>query len=52
MRFSAEVTKVRTQFPRIVVKYLATEEGQTSRHVLPDLITAYLHMGDVEERDW
>ena len=52
MRFRAEVTKVRTQFPRIVVKYLATEEGQTSRHVLPDLITAYLHMGDVEERDW
>ena len=52
MRFRAEVTKLRKQFPRIVVKYIATEEGQTSRHVLPDLITAYLHMGDVEGRDW
>ena len=52
MRFKAEVIKLRKQFPRIVVKYTATEEGETSRHVLPDVLTAYLHMGDVKARDW
>ena len=52
MRFKAEVIKLRNQFPRIVVKYIATEEDETSRHVLPDVLTAYLHMGDVEARDW
>ena len=52
MRFKADVVKLRNQFPRIVVKYVATEEGETSRHVLPDVLTAYLHMGDIEERDW
>ena len=52
MPFRAEVTHLRKQFPRIVVKYLANEEGVTSRHVLPDVPTAYLHMGDMEERDW
>ena len=52
MRFKAEVVKLRNQFPRIVVKYIATEEDETSRHVLPDVLTAYLHMGDLKERDW
>ena len=52
MRFKAEVIKLRKQFPRIVVKYIATEEDEASRHVLPDVLTAYLHMGDIEERDW
>ena len=52
MRFKAEVVKLRNRFPRIVVRYTATEEGETSRHVLPDVSTAYLHMGDVEARDW
>ena len=52
MRFKAEVTKLRKQFPRIVVKYIATEQDETSRHVLPDVVSAYLHMGDVEARDW
>ena len=52
MRFRAEVVKLRNQFPRIVVRYTATEDGETSRHVLPDMSTAYLHMGDVEARDW
>ena len=52
MRFKAEVIKLRKQFPRIVVKYTATEEDETNRHVLPDVLTAYLHMGDVEARDW
>ena len=37
---------------RAQVKYVATEDGQMSRHVLPDLLTAYLHAGDLEERDW
>jgi hypothetical protein len=46
------VTKLRKQFPRIVVKYIATEQDETSRHVLPDVVSAYLHMGDVEARDW
>ena len=52
MRVKAEVVKLRNQFPRIVVKYVATEEDESSRHVLPDVLTAYLHMGDIEERDW
>ena len=43
---------LRNQFPRIVVKYLATADGETGRHVLPDLLTAYLHMGDIQARDW
>ena len=52
MRFKAEVLKLRKQFPRIVVKYVATEDDETYRHVLPDVLTAYLHMGDVEKCDW
>ena len=52
MRFKAEVINLRKQFPRIVVKYIATDNGETSRHVLPDVLTAYLHMGDIDERDW
>ena len=52
MRFKAEVISLRSRFPRIVVKYIATEDDETSRHVLPDVLTAYLHMGDVNKRDW
>jgi hypothetical protein len=52
MRFKASVIKLRSRFPRIVVKYTATEDDETSRHVLPDVLTAYLHMGDVNKRDW
>ena len=48
MRFKAEVVKLRSRFPRIHVKYVATEDGQTSAHVLPDMLTAFLHMGDIE----
>ena len=47
-RFRAEVIKLRTQFPRIVVKYTATEGGGTLPLELPDPVTAYLHAGDVE----
>ena len=47
-RFQAQVIKLRTQFPRIVVKYLATEDGGTHPLELPDPITAYLTMSDIE----
>jgi len=48
-RFRAVVTKIRPQFPRLVVKYTATEEGGTHRLELPDPITAYLHAADVSQ---
>ena len=35
-------------YPRIVVRYLENENGDTSRLALPDMITAYLTMSDVE----
>lgn len=38
------VTKIRPQFPRLVVKY-----GGTHRLELPDPITAYLHAADVSQ---
>ena len=51
-RFKAEVVKLRPQFPRIVVKYTATEDDNTAAIALPDLRTAYLTMADVEPKDW
>ena len=51
-RFKAEVVGLRTQFPRIIVKYFATEDDVTAAIALPEMKTAYLHMGDVEARDW
>ena len=50
-RFKAEVISLRTQFPRIVVKYIATEDGVTAAIALPEM-TAYLHAADVEPKDW
>ena len=47
-RFKAKVVKVRKQFPRIVVKYIATESGGTHPLELPDPVTAYLTMTDLE----
>jgi hypothetical protein len=47
-RFKAVVTGLRKQFPRIVVKYIATEDGGTHPLELPDPITAYVTMSDVE----
>lgn len=52
MRFKAEVVSLRSTFPRIVVKYLETEDGETNPLALPELRTAYLHAGDVQARDW
>ena len=51
-RFRAKVVKLRSQFPRIVVEYTATADGQTGRHTLPEMKTAYLMMTDVFPRDW
>ena len=47
-RFKAHVTKLRKMFPRIVVKYIEDETGNAHRLALPDPITAYLTMGDIE----
>ena len=52
LRFGAEVTALRKTFPRIVVKYIATEEGETNPLALPEMRTAYLMMGDVFPKDW
>jgi hypothetical protein len=52
LRFRAHVTGLRKHFPRIIVRYTATEDGETNRHALPDLQTAYLTMADVSPRDW
>ena len=42
-RFRARVVKLRKMFPRIVVKYVATEDGSGTHPLeLPDPITAYL----------
>ena len=51
-RFKAEVISLRKQFPRIVVKYVATEHNETSAIALPEMRTAYLTMADVEAKDW
>ena len=47
-RFRAKVVSLRRLFPRIVVKYIATESGGTHPLELPDPITAYLTMTDLE----
>ena len=49
-RFKAEVVGLRTQFPRIIVRYIATEDNVKTAIALPEMKTAYLHMGDVKER--
>ena len=51
-RFRAEVTSLRNQFPRIVVKYTANEDGETASIALPEMRTAYLCAADVQPRDW
>ena len=51
-RFKAEVIGLRKQFPRIVVKYIATEDDNTNAIALPEMRTAYLMMADVEPKDW
>jgi len=49
-RFRAKVLCLRTQFPRIVVEYLSTEDGLgTSPMELPEMHTAYLTANDIEQ---
>mgnify|MGYP007045380271 CR=1 FL=1 len=43
--------QLRTQFPRIVVKYEATEDGVSHPLALPEMPTAFLTAADVEEMD-
>ena len=47
-RFKARVTKLRKLFPRIVVRYLEDENGNVHPLTLPDPITAYVTMSDIE----
>ena len=47
-RFKARVVYLRKMFPRIVVKYNEDENGNNHLLALPDPITAYLTMSDVE----
>ena len=51
-RFKAQVVGLRKQFPRIIVKYIATEDGNTAAIALPEMRTAYVTMADVEPKDW
>ena len=48
-RFKAEVVSLRKQFPRIVVKYTATEDDNTAAIALPEMKTAYLTSDDIEQ---
>ena len=50
--FKAQVVSHRTQFPRIVVKYLSTEDDKTTSIALPEMRTAYVTMADVTPKDW
>ena len=52
LRFRATVLRLRAQFPRIVVRYDATEDGNAAKPLLPDVGTAYLTMDQVAPRDW
>ena len=51
-RFKAEVVSHRAQFPRIVVKYLCTEDNNNTPIALPEMCTAYLTMADIAPKDW
>ena len=50
--FRAKVLRLRKMFPRIVVEYTATVDGETNRHALPELRTAYVTMDQISPRDW
>ena len=51
-RFKAEVVGLRSQFPRIVVMYISTEDGNTNAIALQELPTAYLCAADIQPKDW
>ena len=46
------VVSHRTQFPRIVVKYVSTEDNTTTPIALPEMRTAYVTMADIAPKDW
>ena len=50
-KFKANVVKLRVQFPRIVVRYEATADGETHPLALPEMPVAFLTAADVEEMD-
>ena len=50
LRFSLR-RQLRTLFPRIVVRYEATEDDITHKLALPEVLTAYLTSEDVEEME-
>ena len=53
MKFRAKVLRLRQQWPRIVIEYTATADGEgTHRHELPEMITAYVWGRDVWAKDW
>ena len=43
--FTARVLKIRSQFPRIVVEFIADESGCEHPIALPEPRTAYVHAG-------
>ena len=51
-RFKAEVVSLHTNFPRIMVKYISSEDGETASIALPEMATARLHAADIEPADW
>ena len=51
-RFKAEVVGLRSQFPRIIVRYIAAEDGNTNAIAVPEVRTAYLCAADIEAKDW
>ena len=52
LRFRATVLRLRAQFPRIVVRYDATEDGNAAKPLLPYVGTAYVTMDQVAPRNW
>jgi hypothetical protein len=46
--FQAGVTALRPRWPPIVVKFVATQEGDTQPLLLPRPITAYVHRAEVD----
>ena len=51
-RFKASVVKLNQTFPRIVVKYFATEDDNRTTIALPEVRVSSLHVDDVEPKDW
>ena len=46
--FQAKITKLRSVYPPIVIKYFATEDGYTQPLLLPTPRIAHVHRGDMQ----